>query len=338
MKKTLLEEAMDWKPDPVDIYGKDKKKFLTHMVTHCNGKENPCSIDIILKTIHFEKSYSRQSFQHQILGPLRKEESVFIGTGHKGLYLITDKNAALETIQFYSNRIHSERYHLRNLFRLANKKGLFQDNEVESPTTKATSIYFDESGTPSSNNIDNDPYFIVTGTLIKDKKSKLLLQRKLDLIRQPFNKGDNFEIKSTAFKPQNYKFILNELSTLDYEFASVCFHKKLLLSEGLSYPKSFYKYAYRFLLENLVESVLTADLYFDQYSNTNSTFSDEFISYLKKNQPIIKANQIQIVDSRQYPGIQLSDLISGVIRVQLEGSEDLLHLIDDKKIEIIHYP
>ncbi len=45
-----------------------------------------------------------------------------------------------------------------------------------------------------------------------------------------------------------------------------------------------------------------------------------------------------MVDSRQYPGIQLSDLISGVIRVELEGSEKLLHLIDDKKIDIIHYP
>jgi hypothetical protein len=112
----------------------------------------------------------------------------------------------------------------------------------------------------------------------------------------------------------------------------------MLSSEGFNYPKSFYKYAYRFLLENLVESVLTADLYFDQYSNTNSTFSDEFIAYIKKNQPIIKSDQIQIVDSRQYPGIQLSDLISGVIRVQLEGSEDLLHLIDEKRIEIIHYP
>jgi hypothetical protein len=338
MKKTLLEEARDWKPDPVDIYGKDKKKFLTHMVTHCNGKENPCSIDIILKTLHFEKSYSRQSFQHQILGPLRKEESVFIGTGHEGLYLITDKNAALETIQFYSHRIHSERYHLRNLFRLANKKGLFQDDEVKSPTAKATSIYFDESGTPSYNNLENDPYFIVTGVLIEDRKSRMLLERKFELIRKTYGKSDNFEMKATAFKPRDYKFILSELSTLDYEFASVCFHKKMLSSEGFNYPKSFYKYAYRFLLENLVESVLTADLYFDQYSNTNSTFSDEFIAYIKKNQPIIKSDQIQIVDSRQYPGIQLSDLISGVIRVQLEGSEDLLHLIDEKKIEIIHYP
>jgi hypothetical protein len=338
MKKTLLEEARDWQPSLSDTYGKDKKTFLTHMVNHCNGKENPCSIDAIRNTLPFERTYERGEFQHQILDPLREEDLVFIGTSQKGIYLVTDINAALETIQFYSHRIHSERKHLKNLFRLANRKGLFQSAEMLTPDKRWACIYFDESGTPSSNNIDHDPYFVVTGTLIKDKKSKLLLQRKFDLIRQSFNKGDNFEIKSTAFKPQIYKFILTELSTLDYEFASVCFHKKLLVGEGFSYPKSFYKYAYRFLLENLVESVLTADLYFDQYSNTNSTFSNEFITYIKKNQPIIKSDQIQMVDSRQYPGIQLSDIISGVIRVELEGSEKLLHLIDEKKIDIIHYP
>jgi hypothetical protein len=338
MKKTLLEEARDWKQSAKDPFGHDKKIFLTHMVNHYRGKDNPCNIDTILKTLRFGKPYTRETFQHQILVPLREEDNVFIGTGKKGIYLITDKNAAIETIQFYSRRIHSERKHLKNLFRLANRKGLFQSAEILTPDKRWACIYFDESGTPSSNNIDQDPYFIVTGTLIKDKKSKLLLQRKFDLIRQSFNKGDNFEIKSTAFKPQNYNFILTELSTLDYEFASVCFHKKLLVGEGFSYPKSFYKYAYRFLLENLVESVLTADLYFDQYSNTNSTFSNEFITYIKKNQPIIKSDQIQMVDSRQYPGIQLSDLISGVIRVELEGSGNLLHLIEEKKIDIIHFP
>ena len=178
MKKTLLEEARDWKQSAKDPFGHDKKIFLTHMVNHYRGKENPCNINSILKTLRFEKPYTRETFQHQILVPLREEDNVFIGTGKKGIYLITDKNAALETIQFYSHRIHSERKHLKNLFRLANRKGLFQSSEILTPDKRWACIYFDESGTPSSNNIDYDPYFIVTGTLIKDKKSKLLLQRK----------------------------------------------------------------------------------------------------------------------------------------------------------------
>jgi hypothetical protein len=338
MKKTLLEEARDWQPKPEDTYGKDKKTFLTYMVDHCNGREHPCSIDVIRTTLPFERTYERGAFQHQILVPLREEDLVFIGTSQNGIYLITDINAALETIQFYSHRIHSERNHLRNLFRLASKKGLFQTSDLQSSTLRSSIIYFDESGTTSYTDIENNPYFIVTGVLLKDRKSRMLLERKFELVKKTFGKSENFEIKSTAFRPRDYNFILGELSTLDYEFASVCFHKKQLSGEGFNYPKSFYKYAYRFLLENLVESVMTADLYFDQYSNINSPFSREFIIYLQKNQPFITSDQIQIVDSRNFPGIQLADLISGVIRVELENQEGILRLIDDKRIDIIHYP
>jgi hypothetical protein len=336
--KTLLQRASQWNPAPEDRRGPDKKKFLNYLIAHCKGKKNATNIERILNSVSFQRSYSKGEFQHSIIVPLREDENVFIGTSNKGIYLVTDAEAAYTTIGFYTNRIRSERKHLRNLTRLAARTGIFTDYDFPPSPNKRKYIYFDETGSPTLTDVDRDPFFIVTAVVISDRKSEKLLERKFKLIRETYGKAENFEMKSSSFDKKKYKFILQELSTLDYEFCYVCFLKRELVGPGFEYPKSFYKYAYSFLLDRVIESVVAGSLFFDEYSSHESPFNSEFIEYIAKHNAFIKKDQMKIEDSRDRPGIQLADLLCGVVRNRMEGNFDLFPLVQDKLTDFANFP
>lgn len=314
---------------------------MDFLIKNCSGHENAMPLEKILKKIQFSKAYSREMLQQQMMVPLRAQKDFFIGTSNKGIYFINDPEDAFKTICFYSSRIRAEKKHLRNLKRIAKKNKLFNHYEAKFPKGSKRSIYMDESGTPSLKDIPGDPYFIVTGIIFDEKKSRQMLNRKFQFIRQELGKPSNYEFKSTLLNKKQYIRTLKELSTIDYEFAAVCFIKEKLTGQGFNYPKVFYKYAFQFLLEHVLELVGEVDLYFDEYGGKNSRFSKEFFDYVRNQNlvyPINKIGQMDMFRSEQMPFIQLADLIAGTIKKDLKTGSKLIDYVEDKKIEVIYFP
>lgn len=344
IKNKILNKATDWEPDESDTKGNDKKIFLDYVIKNCNGYRNGKSIQRILKDITFSKNYTKESFQHNIIVPLREEEDFFIGTSNKGIYFISNADDARKTLEFYTTRIRSEQKHLRNLKKLINKNHLFNDFKYDETKKNTVNVYFDESGTPSLTDIKDSPFFIVTAIIIESRKGKPIyeLDKKFQYIKGLINKSNDFEFKSGKLNTKEYIKVLRELSAVDYEYYSVCFVKEKLYSDGFKFPKSFYKYAFSYLIKNLMDYLGgQVNLYFDQYSNKNSEFEKEFLNYIQKHNleyPFKKIENTDMFNSQNEPFIQLADLISGVIKYKLKKKSNLMSYIDEKQIGLKVFP
>src|SRR5262245_52908250 len=104
-KKTMLESARNWAPDPNDHVGEDKRALIDYLLENAIGWENPVSLARVAREAEFSRRYSREGIQLQLMVPLRSEGRVFIGTGNKGIYLINEAQDGNKTIDFYSSRI-----------------------------------------------------------------------------------------------------------------------------------------------------------------------------------------------------------------------------------------
>jgi len=65
---------------------------------------------------------SREQFQQTVLNATRRGQ-VFIGVSRRGLFLIQDRDDAIETRDFYQARIQAEQTHLGNLQQLVVAQG-----------------------------------------------------------------------------------------------------------------------------------------------------------------------------------------------------------------------
>ncbi|EMN25330.1 DUF3800 domain-containing protein [Leptospira kirschneri] len=339
MKNRTLEEiALSWSPENGDRYGEDRKKFIEYLIHNCKGFKNGQSIKTIIRNGNFKYDYSKEAFQHQIIVPFRESDKVFIGTSQKGIYFIESSADAKNTLDFYTNRIRSEQKHLRNLKKIIRKNDLFAQLEHTKKEKTTVNVYFDESGTPSLKNIENDPFFIVTAVVIESKRNKPIyeLDKRFRFIRDLLGKQVDFEFKSTKLKLTEYEKVLTELSTVDYEFASVIFVKTKLTGAGFKHSKSFYKFAFDKLLKELLEYLGgSINLYFDEYSGKNSKFQKEFKDYItKKNTEYYfkKVEQLEMFQSSDHPFIQVADLIAGVLKNQMKNKNNLFELIEEKCI------
>jgi len=341
-KKSLLEKARAWKPKENDSFGEDQKSFLDYIVVNCCGIKHAMSIKNILENVPFKKDFTRESFQHHILVPLREEEDLFIGTCSKGIYFISDGEDAIKTISFYTNRIRAEKKHLRNLKKIAKKNHLFrsfQDDIKKSDKIKKF-LYLDESGVPSLKNMKDNPYYIVGALVIDGKNPQRQLSLKLNFIRQLLNKPQEYEFKSTRMNMKDYQIFLKELTTIDYEFAAICFIKDKLTGEGFKHAKSFYKYAYNFLVNYVLDEIGEVNLYFDEYGGINSKFQDEFFKYIKEKNFIhpIQKVQAEMFSSQYNPLIQITDILIGTVKQMLKGNDRLVSIIEEKIIDIQFFP
>jgi len=341
-KKSLLEKAQGWIPKEDDSFGIDKKNFLLYLTRNCIGRSHAISIRKILENVSFSKEYTRESFQHHILVPLKEEKDFFIGTCSKGLYFISDGQDAFKTITFYTNRIRAERKHLRNLKKIVKRNKLFKSLDVDVERSKKIKkfIYLDESGVPSLKNKKQNPYFIVGALVVDGKNPQKQLAPKLDLIRQLLGKERDYEFKSTRLKINDYFIFLRELSTIDYEFAAICFIKDKLKGEGFNHPKSFYKYAYGFLLDYVLDEIGEVNLCFDEYGGINSKFQDEFFKYIERKSVIYPIQKIQaeMFESKYNPFIQITDVLIGTVKKKLKGNDQLMAEIEEKVIDIRYFP
>jgi hypothetical protein len=340
---TPIDKALKWTPQPGDIHGADKKVFLSYLLSNCIGFKSSEKIETILGSLKtkFKRRYTKESLQHCLLVPLREEIGFFVGTSSKGIYLVKDAEDALTTINFYSNRIRSEEKHLRNLRVIVQKNKLFRGYIAGERLNRPVNVYFDESGTPDIKTFQEDPYFIVTGIVIDSRIPYNLLEEKLAFIRALLGKCPTYELKSNKLNAKEHKLAISELRTVDYEFASVCFVKERLHTQGFEHPSSFYKYANHFLVEKLLDRLGKVNLFFDQYGDPKSAFETKFLNYIKSKSdvwPEDKIQQMKMLDSKTSQFIQTVDLIAGAISKSLRGKGNYLPFLEEKKIDIYWFP
>jgi len=327
-----------WVPYEDDKYGDDKKHFLEFLHNNCIGVDNALAIKKIIGQLSslFTNKYTKESFQMHIVASLRKERQFFIGTCSKGIFLVDKPEDAEATYDFYSTRIRSELFHLRNLKHQAKKYSLFADYKgKQKKNKKICDIYFDESGTPDLNHEDEFPYFIVTGVVFDGKRRETaFLDKKFDHLRNILGKPKEYEFKSNGINSKDYEVVMRELGTVDFEIGSLIFDKSKFCSSGKT-PKGFYQFAFQVLIEKLLEFSGQVNLFFDEYSGAESLFQKELEKYIREENSCYPANKIDnlvAVKSEKSSFIQLADLVCGVIKNKLKGRSDLLHLIEDRFI------
>lgn len=329
-----------WKPEDGDENGADKKAFLDFLLKNCRGFKNARAIETIRKQLWPGKQEKKEALQHRIIVPLRQQKDIFVGTCHRGVYLVETAEDAVQTINFYTSRIRSEQKHLRNLKRIVSRYKLTV-NAPARRTEEAANIFFDESGTPSLGDADQQPYFIVSAILVDGKRPTVAIQKKFIGLRAELGKREDFEFKASKLKRKEYENVLTGLGTMDFEFISVCFVKKRLTGEGFKYPTVFYKYAFKFLTSNVLDYVNHANLRFDTYGGKGSIFEKEFFEYIEKQNmgyAQSRVKQLEMVDSRGDSIVQLADLICGAVKRSAEGDNGLLDLLQDKAIDVIVFP
>jgi hypothetical protein len=340
LRKKIIEKIQNWKPKRQDAFGEDKLRFIRYMSENCSGIANANSIQNIIHSISFQRKYTKESFQHHIIVPLREEDDIFVGTSSKGIFLVQDASDVQATMDFYTKRIRSEHAHLRNLKRIARKNGLVK-NQVTSNEPLKTTIFFDESGTPSLSDRDTNPFFIVSAIIFNHKNPDKLLKKRFSFIRSELGLPGNYEFKSTRLRPKQYKRILKELTPVEYEAACICFVKKKLTGKGFNHPTSFYKFAFQYLVGDLLDYVGGANLYFDEYSSGKSKFKREFLDYIRKrNAPFIynRMEKIEMIESSKSPSAQMADLVAGVFKWKLLNKVDIYQLIDEKIVFVRYFP
>jgi hypothetical protein len=340
----LLKKASRFQPCTDSAVGKDQKMFLDFLLQNCVGKQNAKSIRSILETLQpkLKRNYTRGSFQQSILVPLKGHNDFCVGTDPKhGVYFIVDGDDATTAINFYRNRIRVEQKHLRNLKTIAKRNHLLKGLKKKEATGEIKSIYFDESGTPSMKETKSDPFFIVGALIFNSKEAEIKTIQIVEAIYSKFGIPLDLELKSNRLKLDEYKYILNKISKIDYEFAAICFVKKHSKSKGYSYPKTLYKNAYKYLVDTVLDYVGEANLYFDEYSNIGSAFEKEFFTYLKKENVGFVLNtvdKLEMVKSDTNKFIQLADLLVGTVKYSAKGKFDLIPWIEEKVIDIRYLP
>lgn len=331
--------AESWRPDPDDAYGPDKLKLIRFLLANDVSCANPMTIPQILKEVSFSEKYRREGFQHQILGPLRRDPKVFIGTSSKGLFIVTTPEDVDTTLGFYTWRIRAELRHARSLRALSKRTKLFKGHESKIPENKERAvIYLDESGTPNVADTQQ-PIFVVAAVVIESRRDLAGLDQRFKNAFTTIKRPDDHELKTSGLSVAKHARVLRELSLVEYQWAAACFDKSKLTSPGFADPKAFYKYAFQFLVGDLLTVAWQADLVIDAASTPS--FQSELAHYLRQQNsglPIGRLNEVKFSDSSKERLVQLSDLVAGAVRRSAEGQKVPLREIEHQAISLQFWP
>jgi Protein of unknown function (DUF3800) len=326
----------------------DIRLVLEYLLRNCVGMQNAITIPEILRKLKLSKKCNKSStFQHRVLIPLKNQSGFFAASYKEGIFIPIDPADFLCALDFYNRRISSERRHLGNLKRLSTRLDVFQNFNLtnkQQKRFKKYDIFFDESGTPSINDLVQ-PTFIVSAVIFDaSNKSVKQLASKIGYIRQTvlqWNDPDK-EFKSENLKSNQWLQVLRELCTLDFEVFSIAFDKQKLHQSPIATPTGIYRAAFKLLVNRVLDHTGLASLYFDDYSNMNSKFISEFEAYIRahaKHYPLQKIERLSAVRSKEDPGVQLADIVCGAIKRGVLGNQTkIIRALDDKLVEFEKFP
>lgn len=338
-KSRIVHLADSWTPEPGDISGEDKLKFIRYLLENNVTAANPRPINRILKDLGLTKVYTREKFQHQILGPLRRDPSVFVGTCNSGLFLVTTAEDADATLGFYTWRVRAELRHARNLRKLAKRTKLMANYVSAVPAKKdRATIYLDESGTPDIGHL-LPPVFVVAAVVIDSRQDLAALDVRFKNAFAAIGRPQEHELKTAGLSLKKHTRVLRELSLLDYQWAAACFDKSKLSSAGFADPLTFYRYAFQFLIGDLLTMAWQADIVLDQSSTP--TVQSELEAYIRRENsglPVSRLRDVKFADSSKSRLVQLADLVAGAVRRSVDGDQLALREIEDKMITLRYWP
>ena len=338
-KPRIIRLAESWRPDPHDPFGEDKHRLIRYLLDNGITATNPRPIQSILDLGLFTRVYRKEAFQHQILGPLRRDPRVFIGTSNAGVFIVMTAVDADTTLGFYTWRVRAELRHARNLRRLAKRTKLMQGYTSAIPEKKdRATIYLDESGSPNVND-HNPPVFVVAAVLIDSREDLATLDQRFKNAFAAIRRPEEHELKATGLSVHKHSRVLRELSLLDYQWAAVCFDKPKLTSPGFDDPLTFYRYAFQFLIGDLLTMAWQADLVLDQHST--DAVQAELEQYLRRENsglPVSRLGSINFSDSSKTRLVQLADLVAGAVRRAVAREPQPLREIEDKMISLQFLP
>jgi hypothetical protein len=335
----IVRLAKSWTPDPDDPFGEDKRRLIRFLLDNNITAMNPRPIGWILDNCTLERHYSREAFQHQLLGPLRRDPRVFVGTSSAGLFLVTSPEDADVTLGFYTARVRAELYHARNLRRLAKRTKLMKGYAAEIPDNKdRATIYVDESGSPDIHD-HTPPVFIVAAVVVESRQELAGLEQRFKNAFSAIGRPEEHELKTAGLSVRKHARVLRELSLLEYQWAAACFDKPNLTTAGFADPLTLYRYSFQFLIGELLTVSWQADLVLDQ--NSTDIVQQELEAYLRRQNsglPVSRLGSVKFSDSSKTRLVQLADLVAGAVRRFMAGERHPLLEIEDKMISVQFWP
>jgi hypothetical protein len=339
MKRRILRFAESWAPDPDDPTGEDKRRLIWFLLEHNITALNPRPIRSILDHCAFERHYTKEAFQHQLLGPLRRDPRVFIGWSGAGVFLVTTPQDADIALASYTARVRKELQHTRQLRKLAKRTKLMDGYTSSVPEKKErATIYLDESGTPDVSN-HNPPVFVVAAVVIESRQDLAALDQRFKNAFAAIGRPEEHELKTAGLSVRKHIRVLRELSLLEYQWAAACFEKRKLASAGFVDPLTFYRYAFQFLIGDLLTVSWQADLVLDQ--NSTEAVQHELELHLRRENSgllVSRLGSVKFSDSSKTRLVQLADLIAGAVRRSVTGETHPVREIEDKMISLQFWP
>jgi len=335
----LVRLAEMWTPDDDDAYGEDKRRLIRYLLDHKRTSFNPVTLRQVLSEIQFTRPYHREALQHKLLGPLRRDSRVFVGTSNAGIFLVTTPEDVDATLGFYTWRIRAELRHARNLRGLAKRTKLLANHHTKIPPNKERAvIYLDESGNADVTH-HNPPVFVVGAVVLESSKDLGGLDHRFRSAFTAIKRPEQHELRTAGLSVAKHGRVLRELSLLDYQWAAACFDKRKLTSGGFADPKTFYRYAFQFLIGDLLTIAWQADLVIDE--NSTQEFQTQLESYLRRQNsglPVNRLGTITFSSSAKERLVQLADLVAGAVRRSTEGETIPLKEIEHKMINLQFWP
>jgi len=283
--------------------------------------------------------YGRNAFQHQLLGPLRRDARVFVGTSNAGIYLVTSAEDADQTLGFYTWRVRAELRHARNLRAIAKRFRLFAGHESTIATKKERAvIYIDESGTPDIGDTEQ-PVFVVGAVIVENRREVASLEQRFRNASAILRRPVEHELRSSGLSLAKHARALRELSLIDYQWAAACFDKARLVSAGFEDPRTLYRYAFQFLIGDLLMTAWQADLVIDEHSTEE--FQRQLAAYLQRQNsglPVQRLQSVSFAESSKQRLVQLADLVAGAVRRSTNGEQAPLREIEHQMINLQFWP
>lgn len=338
-KARIVRFAESWAPDPDDGRGEDKRILVRYLIENRVDSSNPRPIARVLRETRLGERYTKESLQHNILGPLRREPRLFVGTSSKGIFLVLSPEDADATLGFYTWRVRAELRHARNLRALAKRAKLFDGHTSTIPDNKERAvIYLDESG--SANVADlNPPVFVVAAVVINSNLEMAGLDQRFRNAFAAIRRPEDHELKSARLSVRKHAQVLRELTLLDYQWAAACFHKGRLTGPGFADPKTLFKYAFQSLVSDLLTIAWQADLVIDEHSSPE--FQAEFEAYLRQQNsglPVSRLQAVRFAQSSKERLVQLADLVAGAVRRAVDGQGAPLREIEHQQVNLQFWP
>jgi Protein of unknown function (DUF3800) len=340
MAKRMINRARRWRPKADDPHGEDKRRLVDYLIENEITAENPITLKELLRSARFSQRYTREALQHNLLGPLRRDPQLFVGTSNRGVFLVTSRIDVDTTLEFYTSRIRAELRHARNLRTLAKRAGLKKGGQpARGWTGKGQAvIYIDESGNPDVKDLA-PRVFVVAAVVIESRQDVAELDRRFANAAAVIQRPLDHELRTAGLSVAKHARVLHELSLIEYQWAAACFHKHRLTSPGFEDPKTLYRYAFQFLIGELLTVVWQADLVIDEHSADR--FQRQLERYLRKQSvglPLNRLNSIRFGSSSKIRLIQLADLVAGAVRRSTAGEPGPLDEIEHQMINLQHWP